>query len=234
MNTLDQNNQELIDRTAKYVYLKVHHEPSGHDWFHVERVWKLAKTLQKEEGGNSLVIELAALLHNIMEHSYPLYLDGKPLLALHGMMDIIQIDEPLRSEVIRAIDDSKFKADETKSPITIEGRILQDANWLDAIGAIGIARAFASGGFIGRPIHDPSVLVRTHMDKLEYQKTKKEGTSFNYLFEKSLRVAEMLNTETGRKIARTRVAFIQSFVEEFKKEWDGVDVIVENKTSTII
>lgn len=225
MITAETNNPQ-ISKVIKYVNLKLQHEPSGHDWYHVERVWRTAKYLQSKEGGDPLIIELSALLHNLKEHNVPLYMEEKSLLALHGMMDILQIEEPLKSQVLQVIEDSKFKADETRKSSTIEGKILQDANWLDSLGAIGIARAFASGGHIGRSIYDPSVPVRTGMDKQTYQKDKKSGTSLNYLYEKALRIIDYLNTDTAKKVATARAEFIKKFIEEFKKEWNGEDLFL--------
>lgn len=225
MLTAEANNS-LISRTIKYVSLKLQHEPSGHDWHHVDRVWRTAKFLQSKEGGDLLVIELAALLHNLREHNAPLYMEEKSLLALHGMMDILQIEEPLKSQVLEIIEESKFKADETHKSKSIEGKILQDANWLDSLGAIGVARAFASGGHMGRSIYDPDVPVREKMDKQTYQKEKKSGTSLNYLYEKSLRVVDYLNTEAAKKVAISRAAFIKTYIDQFKKEWNGEDLFI--------
>lgn len=219
-----EQNINLIERTKKYVYLKLLHEPSGHDWFHVERVWKTAKYLQQKEGGNLLVIELAALLHNLMEHNYPIHLEEKPRLALHGMMDILQIEEPLRSDVIQVIDDSKYVGDETRPPHSIEGKILQDSNWLDALGAIGVARAFASGGSIERPIFDPGIPIRDYMDKDTYVREKKQGTSMNYLIEKGMKVAKLMNTPEAKRIAKKRVEFLEKYISEFKIEAEGKDI----------
>lgn len=225
MNNIEtESPQQLIDRTAKYVRLKLEHEPSGHDWLHIQRVWRISKILQKKEGGNLLLIELAALLHNLMEHNYPLYLEEKPLLALHGMMDILQIEGNLRNDIIEIINDSKYKASETRKPSTVEGRIVQDANWLDSLGAVGVARAFASGGFLGRPMYDPEIKVRTKMDNLTYQRGKKETTSYNYIFEKSMKVVELLNTDTAKVMAKSRVEFMEKFISEFKKESEGDDI----------
>ncbi len=222
------NDNDLIDKTAKFVEIKLRHEPSGHDWFHIERVRKMAKNLQSQEGGDQLVIELGALLHNLNEANYPLYLEDKPTLALHGMMDVLEIEEPLRSQVIHIIDDSKFNAIDTRRPINIEGKILQDANWLDSLGAIGIARAFSSGGFMRRALHDPGIPPRINMDRITYQNTKIESTSYNYIFEKSLALVDLLNTKTAKRIAKNRITYTNNFITQFNKEWTLEDVFGES------
>ncbi|MDO8626460.1 MAG: HD domain-containing protein [Candidatus Magasanikbacteria bacterium] len=213
----------LVQKTAEYVKLKLHHEPSGHDWYHVRRVWQMSRLLQKEEGGDLELVELSALLHNLREHGNTAFYEEKGSLALFGMMDVLGIEEELKQKILHVVEDGKYQGDDTKKPMTIEGMILQDANWLDALGAVGIARAFASGGFIGRPIYDPDIKVRKRMNKQLYQQKKKDTTSFNYLYEKAFRVAEILNTTTAKRIGATRIAFMKNFIEEFVKEWEEKD-----------
>ena len=209
--------EDLVKKTADYVRQKLHHEPSGHDWFHVQRVWKTAKFIQKKEGGDLLIIELAALLHNLKEHHCSLCHDRKATLAVKGMMDVIGIDEELQDKIIEVIDDSKYKAGQTRLPKSIEGKIMQDANWLDSLGAVGIARVFASGGYHSRPIYDPAIKIRKYLNYREYLE-KKQTTSFNYLHEKVLKVAKLMNTKTAKRLARERLAIVLRFIDEMKKE----------------
>ena len=212
--------KELIKKTAEYVKRKLYDNPSGHDWYHIERVWKLARHLQAAEGGDLEVIELAVFLHNLGEHSDARFQPEKSSLVLYGMMDVLEIEEPLKSKILKIIDEMKFGGRETKSPATLEGKIVQDANFLDSLGAIGVARQLASGGYHGRPIYDPEVKVRTRLSHHEYQFQKKKGTSINNLYEKALQMAGMLNTATARKIAECKVKFVEKFLEQFEKEWD--------------
>lgn len=218
-------NNSLVKKTALYMQNALHHESSGHDWFHVERVWKIAKFIQKQEGGDLLVIELAALLHNLKDHNYPFAThETKADQALNGMLEMLEIEGDLKQKVIIAISDSKFKTYETNCPLNIEGKILQDANWLDALGALGVARAFAGGGRIDRPLYDPNIKIRRKISVTEYQK-KYQTTSFNYLFEKSIRAAKLLHTKTARQVAVRRVQFLKSFMDEFLLEWNSQDIM---------
>lgn len=215
--------EDLVQKTAEYVQIKLHHEPSGHDWCHVERVWKIAKFLQKKEGGNLFLIEMAALLHNLKEHHCDLCFDKKATLAIKGMMDIIGIDKDLQEKIIEIADDSKFKAGQTSIPKSIEGKILQDANWLDSLGAVGIARVFASGGYLNRPIYDPCMKVRKRLTNKQYLE-KKQTTSFNYLFEKVLHIAEMMNTKTAKSIAKRRKEIVLKFIRDMEEELNNDDI----------
>lgn len=210
----------LIEKTAEYVKAKLSNDASGHDWYHVERVWKMAKRLQAIEGGDKELIELAALLHNLGDGNFSRFNEKKGPLILFGMMDIIGIEEPLKSEIIAVVDESKYGGIETKKPKTVEGRIVQDANFLDTLGAIGVARHFASGGYHSRPIYDPKIKVRKKLTKHAYEFEKHRGTSINNFYEKAFRVADMMNTAAAQKIARKKVVFIKEFVEQFFKEWE--------------
>lgn len=213
----------LIKKTELYVQLKIKNDASGHDWFHIQRVRRIACMLQAEEGGDIVVIELAALLHNLKEHNYPLYKDTKATLAMNAMLDVLEIEGDLRNKVVEAMESAKFKADGTQHSMLIEGKILQDANWLDSLGAIGIARAFASGGHFNRVLYNPARKVRTKLPNKQYQQ-KQATTSLNYLQEKSLRVAQLLNTKTAQRIAQQRVEYLKNFIQQFLNEWDGVDL----------
>lgn len=210
----------LIDRTAAYVKAKLYNEASGHDWYHVERVLKMAKKLQAVEGGNLELIELAALLHNLGDHNFYKFNEKKGSLILFGMMDIIGIEEPLKDKIINIVNESKYAGMETKQPLTLEGKIVQDANFLDTLGAIGVARHFASGGYHGRPIYDPNVKIRTKLTRHAYEQQKEKGTSINIFYEKAFRVAETMNTATARKIAQEKIVYIKNFVGQFLEEWN--------------
>ena len=211
----------LIEKTIRYVKLKTHHEPAGHDWFHIERVWQMAKKLQSREGGDLQLIEMSALLHDVGYHTYHEVDEEKGQLAMHGMMDILEIDEEFKNKIIEIVNLSKFKGDETKRAMTIEAQIVQDANWLDSLGAIGVARTFAAGGYLGRPIYDPAIPVRSKLSKFVYQKNKREGTSINSFYEKALHFPKLMNTATARQISERRVQHVRIFLDQFMKEWQG-------------
>lgn len=214
----------LIAKTARYVKLKTYYEPAGHDWFHIERVWIMAKYLQAKEGGDLALIEMAALLHNVGDHFHHEFNEEKGTLALFGMMDILEIGEPLKEKIIAIVNYCKYKGDETKPAGTLEAKIVQDANWLDSLGAIGVARSFAAGGYLGRIMYDPAVMVRTNLSKAVYQKKKREGTTINSFYEKALKLPALMNTPTARQMAEHKVRQIRNFIAQFMKEWEGKDI----------
>jgi uncharacterized protein len=217
-------NKNLIEKTAEYVKLKLYNEPTGHDWYHVERVWKIAKFLQATEGGNSEIIELSALLHDLGDYQQREFNEIKGSLILRGMMDILGIAPDMQEIIIKVVEESQYQASETKTPTTLEGKIIQDADWLDAIGAIGLSRTFATGGRIKRIIHDPKRKPRRKISKEDYQTKKREGTSINQIYEKIFRLPNMMNTATAKKIAESRIDFVEKFTEQFFLEWKGLDL----------
>lgn len=212
---------DLINKTAEYVKNKLMNEATGHDWYHVERVWKMAKKLQAEEGGDLGLVELAALLHDLGDYKQYGFDEDKGNLVLRGMMDVLEIDGKTQKKIMRIIDESQYKGDDTRAPSSLEGKIIQDADWLDALGAIGIARTFATGGRLKRVIHDPQRKPRKRMSKDDYQKRKTDGTSLNYFYEKVLKLPALMNTKAAKAIAERRVKFIENYIEEFLAEWGG-------------
>ncbi len=216
--------KELIQKTAEYVKSKLYNEPSGHDWYHVERVWKCAQFIQTKEGGDLELIEFAALLHNLGEHSDYSFNAEKGPLILFGMMDILGIEDPLKSNILHIAHEIKYGGVETKKPRTLEGQIVQDANFLDSFGAIGVARRFASGGYYGRPIYDPGMKVRKQLTKYAYEREKNKGSSLGSFYERVLKLTDRLNTATARRIAQHKIRFTNLFIEQFMKEWEGDEV----------
>jgi uncharacterized protein len=212
---------DLTKRTIEYVKIKLQDEHTGHDWYHAERVWKLAKRLQEEEGGDKELIELSALLHDLGDYKKYEFNEIKGTFVLRGMMDVLEIEEEKKEKILQIIDEAQFIGDDTKPPTSVEAKIVQDADYLDALGAIGIARTFATGGKIGRMLHDPNRKPRTRLSKKDYQTKKKAGTSINYFYEKSLKLPKMMNTKTGKELAQGRVECMKDFLEKFYKEWEG-------------
>jgi uncharacterized protein len=212
---------DLTKRTIEYVKIKLQDEYTGHDWYHAERVWKLAKRLQEEEGGDKELIELSALLHDLGDYKKYEFNEIKGTFVLRGMMDVLEIEEEKKEKILQIIDEAQFIGDDTKPPTSVEAKIVQDADYLDALGAIGIARTFATGGKIGRMLHDPNRKPRVRLSKKDYQTKKKAGTSINYFYEKSLKLPKMMNTKTGKELAQGRVECMKDFLEKFYKEWEG-------------
>jgi len=216
--------ENLIEKTSEYVKMKLQNEPTGHDWHHVKRVLNVARFLQKKEGGDLQIIELTALLHDLGDYKQYEFNELKGNLVLHGMMDVLEISPEMQEKIIKIVDESQYKASDTKVPSTLEGKIIQDADWLDAIGAVGLSRTFATGGRVKRIIHDPKRKPRKKITKLDYQTKKRNSTSINQIYEKVLELPDMMNTKTAKKIAKERIKFTKDYLDHFLNEWDGKDL----------
>ncbi len=217
--------ENLIAKTADHVEKRLKRDASGHDWFHTYRVWQLAKHLQTIEGGDSETIEVAALLHCAAEHDLRSTQNERMRsYTLMGILDVLEIEGDLREHVIAIAQWCHYKGKDTERPETLEGKIVQDANFLETLGAIGVARAFTAGGYLGRMIHDPAVKPMPRAGKDVYQRRKREGTSINYVYEKPMQIMAFLNTDTARAIATRRIEFTKQFLDEFFIEWNMKDV----------
>ena len=191
-------------------------DSSGHDFYHTMRVHDLARTICSKEGGDMDIVRLASLLHDV---------DDRKLFGDNGyanarrFMDSESIDPVIQDVVCHIISQISFKGEDTVIPDTLEGRIVQDADRMDAIGAIGIARTFAYGGSRGRQMHVPGEMYREGMSEAEYFANR--GTSINHFHEKLLKLKDLMNTLTAREMAEHRHAYMVGFLEEFMSEWDG-------------
>ena len=208
-----------ITLTINFVKEKLEGAEAGHDWFHIERVWKLSKKIAEKEGGNLEVIELSALLHDIAD---PKFHNGDETLALkisQNFLEEIQVDAELIEQVLSVIKNISFKnrAEAPENP-PLELQIVQDADRLDAIGAIGVARTFNFGGFKNNLMYHPEIKPNLGMNKEEYKKSN--GTTINHFYEKLLLLKDLMNTETAKKIASERHNFMLQFLDEFYKEWN--------------
>lgn len=189
---------------------------SGHDYFHTLRVYHTAMTIAETEDCDHEIVALGALLHDTDDRKLfqtENYHNARRILQQYGA------SPALTEQVIDAIRTVSFRGTDTETPRTIEGKILQDADRLDALGAIGIARTFAYGGSHGTPIYDPTCKPRTGMSDEEYRTHK--GTSFNHIYEKLLLLKDLMNTAQGKKIAAHRDAYLRGFAQEFLQEWNG-------------
>ena len=208
-----------ITLTINFVKEKLEGAEAGHDWFHIERVWKLSKKIAEKEGGNLEVIELSALLHDIAD---PKFHNGDETLALkisQNFLEEIHVNAELIEQVLFVIKNISFKnrAEASENP-PLELQIVQDADRLDAIGAIGIARTFNFGGFKNNLMYHPEIKPNLGMNKEEYKKSN--GTTINHFYEKLLLLKDLMNTETAKKIASERHDFMLQFLDEFYKEWN--------------
>ena len=208
-----------ITLTINFVKEKLEGAEAGHDWFHIERVWKLSKKIAEKEGGNLEVIELSALLHDIAD---PKFHNGDETLALkisQNFLEEIHVEGELIEQVLFVIKNISFKnrAEAPENP-PLELQIVQDADRLDAIGAIGIARTFNFGGFKNNLMYHPEIKPNLGMNKEEYKKFN--GTTINHFYANLLLLKDLMNTETAKKIASERHDFMLQFLDEFYQEWN--------------
>ncbi|WP_312075720.1 HD domain-containing protein [Chryseobacterium sp.] len=208
-----------IDKTIEFVKQKLEGAEAGHDWFHIERVWKLAKKIAVTENCNMEVVELSALLHDIAD---PKFHNGDETLALkisRDLLESLEVNEETIQQVLFIIKNISFKnRNEVPKDLPVELKIVQDADRIDAIGAIGIARTFNFGGFKNNLMYHPDIEPKLNMSKEEYKKSN--GTTINHFYEKLLLLKDLMNTEEGKKIAEERHQFMLSFLDQFFKEWN--------------
>ncbi|NML55972.1 HD domain-containing protein [Chryseobacterium cheonjiense] len=211
--------KNLIENTVEFVKEKLKGAEAGHDWYHIERVWKLSKKIAETENCNMEVVELAALLHDIAD---PKFHNGDETLALkvsRGFLENQHTSEDIIEKVLFIIKNISFKnMAEAPENLPIELKIVQDADRIDAIGAIGIARTFNFGGFKNNLMYDPEIEPKLNMSKEEYKKS--DGTTINHFYEKLLLLKDLMNTPKGKAIAAERHDFMLQFLDQFYKEWN--------------
>jgi len=209
--------KQQIEKTIQFVkdYFKA--EGSGHDWWHIYRVRKMALKIAKMEGGDLFLIEMSALLHDVDDWKLTDNNQGSRITPWLNQLKIPDRETSLIEKITKEVS-FKGAGVETK-PSSIEAKIVQDADRLDAIGAIGIARAFAYGGNKKRLIYDPNKTPELHNSFDEYKKG--EGHTINHFYEKLLLLKDRLNTETAKKIATNRHEYMEQFLERFFEEWDN-------------
>ena len=213
---------EIIQKTAAYVETEFSGDSSGHDWWHIYRVWKNALLLCQQEPADVFTVELAALLHDLDDWKLAPSADGTHLRAAAWLRQM-EIDPALSAHVCEIISHLSFKGADVATPMrSLEGQIVQDADRLDAIGAVGIARAFAYGGHKGRLLYDPAAPPQMHASFEQYKNS--QSATINHFYEKLLLLKERMNTPTAKRIAAERHAYMETFLEQFLKEWDGKDL----------
>lgn len=214
------NKKEIIEKTKQFVKKKFETEGSGHDWWHIYRVWRNARHIGRHEKVDLFVVELGALLHDIADfkfHNGDLTVGPK---AARTWLAELKVPQEIIDQVAHIVEHVSFKGSGTKSLMkSQEGKVVQDADRLDAIGAIGIARVFAFGGNQNRAIHLPDIKAKKNMSFAEYKKT--ESTSINHFYEKLLLLKDLMNTKTGKKLAQERHDYMIKFLEQFLNEWEG-------------
>lgn len=214
------SNSDLIEHTITFVKEQLEQAEGGHDWFHTERVYKTAMTLAKEEGADMQTVALAALLHDIADSKFN---DGDETIGPRKAREFLKenrVDEKVISQVVNIIKYMSFKNSFEEGGFdSLELRVVQDADRLDAIGAIGIARAFNYGGFKNRGLYNPEIKPNLNMTKEEYKKST--APTINHFYEKLLLLKDKMHTKTGRQMAAGRHAFMEAYLSQFYSEWEG-------------
>lgn len=209
----------MTESVIKFVKGIFAYDCSGHDYYHTMRVYRLAMQIAEQENADMLIVQLAVLLHDVDD----VKLSPETHEAKKNAVEFMKnngVDDKVIASVCKIIDEVSFAGTDSVVPSTLEGKCVQDADRLDAIGAIGIARAFAYGGSKGRRIHDPDIKPMTNMNKADYNQNH-NSTSINHFYEKLLLLKDMMNTETAKKMAMHRQAVMEDFLEEFMAEWEG-------------
>ena len=207
------------ESAINYVKLIFADDCSGHDFHHTMRVYRLALQIAEREKADLQIVKLAALLHDVddVKLSPETYADKKNAVSF---MKKSGVSDEMIDRVCRIIEEVSFAGTDSVVPSTIEGKCVQDADRLDATGAIGIARTFAYGGSKGRKIYDPEIKPLLSMNQEEYRRNQ-NSTSVNHFYEKLLLLRDMMNTETAKELATHRHAVMESYLEEFMAEWEG-------------
>ena len=209
----------MTDNEKRFIKSIFSGDSSGHDYYHTIRVYKLATKIAKQENADVKTVQLAALLHDVDDIKFFPDTYATKKNAVDFMM-ANKVDEEIIKVVCKIIDEVSFAGTDSIVPDTIEGKCVQDADRLDAIGAIGIARTFAYGGSRGRKIYDPEIKPKMGMNKEEYRNNQ-DSTGINHFYEKLLLLKDMMNTTEGKKLAEHRQAVMQEFLNEFMIEWEG-------------
>ena len=213
----------IVKETQSYVKEKMGGEGTGHDWFHVERVVTMAKRIAQQEGSvDTFIVELGALLHDIADWKFHNGDDTVGPRVAREWLESQHVDESSIAHICEIIQHMSFKGGTNKVKLqTKEGQIVQDADRLDALGAIGIGRAFAYGGYKGREMYNPKIKPRTFSSLEEYKNAK--NTTINHFYEKLLLLKSLMNTQTAKDVASERQKFMEQFLDKFYKEWEGKD-----------
>lgn len=214
------NSSQIIDKTISFVKQQLKDAEGGHDWFHIERVYRNSILIAKEEDCDLTVVQLGALLHDIADSKFH---NGDETIGPRTARIFLEsqnADEATIQHVIDIIENISFKGGNFEKKFSSkELEIVQDADRLDAIGAIGIARCFNYGGFKNRALHNPEIAPNLNMSKEEYKRS--DSPTINHFYEKLLLLKDKMNTPTGKKIAEARHQYMEGFLSQFYAEWNG-------------
>lgn len=214
------DNTDIISKTITFVKEKLKNAEGGHDWFHIERVYKNALLIAKDEVCNETIIKLASLLHDIADSKFNNGDEGVGPETARAFLESEGVDKEIVNHVIKIIENISYKGGNFQKEFTsVELDIVQDADRLDALGAIGIARTFNYGGFKNRALYDPKIAPNLKMTKEEYKNS--DAPTLNHFYEKLFLLKDKMNTPTGKQIALERHGFMETFISQFYAEWDG-------------
>lgn len=212
--------KEIINNTRQFVEKSLSGAEGGHDWWHIYRVWKLAVNIAAAEKADLLVVELAALLHDIADAKFHDGDETKGPRIAGEFLQSLNVDEQVIDHVSKIISNISFKGGQVARTFSsAELSVVQDADRLDAMGAIGIARTFNYGGFRNREIYNPGIPPVAGMDKETYRLS--QAPTINHFYEKLLLLKDLMNTGTGKRMAERRHDFMLAYLDEFFREWEG-------------
>lgn len=211
--------QETLTKTQEYIKSILKDEFTGHDYYHAIRVKNVANKILQKEGGNKFVVSMASLLHDVVDDKIQDSLDSS-CQKFDEFFNSLNINKETKEEILYIINNMSFsKMLSNKVNITKELAIVSDADKIDSLGAIGIARTFAYGSKVGNKIYDPEILPEINLTQEEYKRKGRKTTSLNHFDEKLLKLDKYLLTETGKEIAGERIEFVKVFKERFLEEW---------------
>jgi uncharacterized protein len=211
--------QQIIEKTIVYVQEMLADDKTGHDWWHIQRVWQTALYIGQQEGADLFTVQIAALLHDIADWKFHNGDEWASAKSAKTWLLKHHVSEPLCEQISEIVYQVTFKGAGVKTHMScLAGKVVQDADRLDAIGAIGIARAFTYGGCKQRSLYDPEIAPILHSSFEDYKKS--QSTTINHFYEKMLLLKDLMNTATGKKLAEQRHLFIEQYLEQFFKEWN--------------
>ena len=214
------NNTEIIQKTELFIESRFRSEGSGHDWFHVDRVRKMALRIGEKEGCDLFVVEMAALLHDLDDWKL-IGAESQAESKIKKWLESIELESEVALHILKITEEVSFKGAGIETPVqSIEAAVVQDADRLDAIGAIGIARTFTYGGHKSRLIYDPSISPVMHDDFQEYKNST--APTINHFYEKLLLLKDRMNTKSAGVIAEQRHRFMNDYLSQFYEEWEAI------------
>lgn len=212
------NQKEILIKTQQYVQQQLENEGTGHDWWHIKRVYCNAKLILQNEPCDHFLVKMAVLLHDIGDYKLHQGID-KTHELVYPFLKSLNLESIFIENILSIINQISFSTNKDTKPSCIEAMVAQDADRLDAIGAIGIARTFQYGGHKGHPLYDPEITPVLNHSTDTYKKST--APTINHFYEKLLLIKDLMNTQTGKNIAQQRHEFMETFLIQFYDEWEG-------------